>query len=95
MRFVLAFDRKSAHLEWKAFSSSAEALARRFELEEKHAGEDVEIVVISAPSIDVVRRTHPRYFRGAPRKSAVVRSLNDESVRRSIEASEAEVKRYA
>lgn len=40
------------------------ALKRRFEIEVQERGDaDVEVVLLSAPSLDALRRTHGRYFR--------------------------------
>jgi hypothetical protein len=40
------------------------ALKRRFEIElQDRSDPDLEVVLLSAPSLDALRRTHGRYFR--------------------------------
>lgn len=42
----------------------AAALERRFALEREHAGDpNLEIIVLSASSLDGLRQTHARYFK--------------------------------
>ena len=40
------------------------ALLRRLELEKTRSDEDVEIVSLVSDSLDTIRQTHSRYFKG-------------------------------
>jgi hypothetical protein len=43
-----------------------QAMRHRFEAEHRHKGDpDLEVVVLSAPSREVLERTHARYFRSS------------------------------
>ena len=65
--FLIVFDNATGTLELlKEFRETqlADVMNTRFELERKHETEAlVEVVVVGAPSIDAVRKTHGRYFR--------------------------------
>lgn len=65
--FLLVYDRGAgALLREQVFERRAEALEERFAEERRRRGEgdDIEIVVVSAPSRDELMRTHARYFLG-------------------------------
>lgn len=44
---------------------SARAERLQAEIDSMRSGGDIEIVLIEAPSLDVLRRTHSRYFKNA------------------------------
>jgi hypothetical protein len=62
--FLVVYDRPTQDLvRFIEFASSHQALAARFEAEREFETEpQVEIVVLSASSEGIVRRTHARYF---------------------------------
>lgn len=65
----MQYDRRSGDLEVTEFvgeSAREEALAARVQAESTRASEDVEVVVLSADSLDELKRTHGRYFKSAP-----------------------------
>jgi|tagenome__1003787_1003787.scaffolds.fasta_scaffold17383525_2 hypothetical protein len=67
--FLMQYDRRSGDLEVTEFvgeSARQEALAARVRAESTRASEDVEVVVLSADSLDQLKRTHGRYFKSAP-----------------------------
>lgn len=64
--FLIVFDRPSRAIRVREFEDSERDLAfvERLAQEREHAGDPaVEVVLLSAPSIDVLMRTHGRYFR--------------------------------
>ena len=66
--FLMVYDRKKGELidEIVPFADGWEALHARFEHERIYRDEpDIEIVVLTSPSIERLRRTHARYFEGA------------------------------
>jgi hypothetical protein len=66
--FLMQYDRRSGDLEVTEFvgeSAREEALAARVQAESTRASEDVEVVVLSADSLDELKRTHGRYFKSA------------------------------
>lgn len=65
--YLLVFDRSAGRLlEQKEYADNAVALAARFELERRYADDpNVEIVVMTADSLDALRATHARYFTNA------------------------------
>jgi hypothetical protein len=68
MHLFLVYDRpRTQILEQREFSDEREALRERFKAERVHSGsKDIEVVVLSAESIDVIKRTHARYFESVP-----------------------------
>lgn len=70
--FVLVYNRKNGSLlEQIEFPESQRATAIRelFEREGTYRAEaDIEVVILSADSVDELKRTHTRYFRGELRK---------------------------
>ncbi len=64
--FVLVYKRSTGTLEeLRDFGADqSAALEARFEREKREAGDpDVEVVLLGAPSLDALKRTHARYFR--------------------------------
>jgi len=65
-QFLIIYNQQTGHVDVTPFADDqrAAARARRFELERTHRLEPhIEVVLLSAPSEDVVRRTHARYFK--------------------------------
>jgi hypothetical protein len=65
VKYWLVVYRRSAGelLRCEEFADSGEALDERFRLELRAgSGPDLEIVVLSADSLDTVKKTHARYF---------------------------------
>jgi hypothetical protein len=62
--FLLVYERSAAKLmSMVEFADGGAALDARFAAERTHRGNpDVEVVVLSAKSEDVLRHTHARYF---------------------------------
>ena len=61
--FLLIFDRvRGELLDQREFSDGSEALKARFAAERQGWPGHVEIVVLSADSVETIRRTHSRYF---------------------------------
>jgi hypothetical protein len=62
--FLLVYERpKTKLLSMVEFSDADEALDARFAAERVHRGNpDIEVVVLSAQSEEVLRHTHARYF---------------------------------
>lgn len=60
--FVIEYKRSTGACHVTEFATSAAALQLRFKLEEERTDPDVEIASISADSLDVLKRTHSRYF---------------------------------
>lgn len=65
--FLIRFHRPSGRLNITEFSDSAEAMEARFALDLENTDPDVEIVVISSPSLRDLRVSHSRYFAAEPR----------------------------
>jgi hypothetical protein len=67
-QFVLVFDRpKGEIVEMLEFPDSERDRALRclFERENRHRGQpQIEVVMLGADSIEVLKRTHMRYFKG-------------------------------
>lgn len=63
--FLVVYDRSRSELvSCTEFDDGREAMMGRFALEREHPpGTPLEIVVLSAQSLDGVHRTHARYFR--------------------------------
>lgn len=64
--YLVVFDRsKSEVLQRRRFSDANKALEARFEAEREYRDDpDIEVVVLSARSVDALRHTHGRYFKG-------------------------------
>jgi hypothetical protein len=65
--FLLVYDRRSGLLtRCERFAARNEAMSARFDAEANLvAGDDIEVVVLSAMSEDSLRHTHSRYFQSA------------------------------
>lgn len=64
MKFLIVYNRPAGQIVRSAeFVSSDDALTARFAAEKEFRGnDDIEVVVLSAESWDVVKSTHARYF---------------------------------
>jgi hypothetical protein len=65
-QFLIVYDRSTGELLKleDLGADRAEAIRRRSEIEHREmANPEIEVVVLSAPAEDVLRRTHARYFR--------------------------------
>ncbi|HEU0129871.1 MAG TPA: hypothetical protein VFQ85_02630 [Mycobacteriales bacterium] len=64
VHYLLVYDRPRGRLlREEAFEDEREALTERFRVERLHrADPDIEVVVLSAPTKEALRRTHARYF---------------------------------
>lgn len=67
--FVLAYKRSEGRLIESVFETGeiAAAAAQRFGWEQKYlaAGNDVEVAVLTAPTLEDLYKTHARYFKTA------------------------------
>jgi hypothetical protein len=67
--FVLAYKRSEGRLLEPTYETSglAEAGAQRlsWELKYRAEGKDVEVVVLTAPTVEDLKKTHARYFKTA------------------------------
>lgn len=63
--YLVVFDRSTGKLlQRKQFSDVNDALEARFEAEREHRGNpNIEVVVLSARSVDALMHTHGRYFK--------------------------------
>lgn len=65
-QFLIIYNQQTGAVALTSYTDDQRAVARerRFELEQVHRLEPhIEVVLLSAPSEDVVRRTHARYFK--------------------------------
>jgi hypothetical protein len=63
--FLIIYDRSQGELlECREYVSGNRAMTRRFKVERLRP--DLEVVVLSADSLDTVKQTHSRYFSGRP-----------------------------
>jgi hypothetical protein len=71
-QFVIVFDRpRGKILEMIAFGDTERDLALKelFEREERHREEtDVEVVMLGSDSVETLKTTHARYFKGELQK---------------------------
>jgi hypothetical protein len=64
LHFLVEYRRSPGIARWEKFEDRSQALLRRSELERQHEeNPDMEVVVLSAPSLDALKRTHSRYFK--------------------------------
>lgn len=62
-KFVLAYNKRTAELDvLEKFTDSKDAVRRRMQLAETHAGSDWELAVLTSQDEDTLRSTHQRYF---------------------------------
>lgn len=60
---LIVYHRRCGCAVRKQFDNADDALAARFSYERTHGIDpDVEVVTITAPTIDQIRRTHSKYF---------------------------------
>lgn len=65
-QFLIVYNQTTGAIVLKEYADDERetALARRFELEREHRLEPhIEVVLLSARSEDILRRTHGRYFK--------------------------------
>ncbi|MGI6878571.1 hypothetical protein [Microbacterium sp. gxy059] len=65
--FVIEYDRRSGDrrvYEFAGPDGHRAALEHRFTLESRHDGDGWEVVSLVSDSIETVKKTHSRYFRG-------------------------------
>jgi hypothetical protein len=63
--FLMQYDRRTGELEVTEFAGDharEEALAARVDAEVARTNADLEVVVLTADSLDEIKRTHGRYF---------------------------------
>jgi hypothetical protein len=64
--FLIVYRQSTGVAELREFDEAdrLEALEQRFEAESRARGDsDVEVVVLSAPDLDALKKTHARYFK--------------------------------
>lgn len=69
--FLVEYHRPSGDWNVRAYEGSfgpREAMSQRFELERLRSSDDFEIVVLTAPNLEILRKTHSRYFSGNERE---------------------------
>lgn len=59
--FVLEYNRKTRKAEWTTFEESEPAMAS-LRVKEACREPDIEVVLLIARDIDVIKRSHSRYF---------------------------------
>ncbi|RBY78690.1 hypothetical protein DQ238_11470 [Geodermatophilus sp. TF02-6] len=67
--FLVQYDRRTGAYDITEFAGDEarhEALSARVKAEANRSSSDIEVVVLSADSLDELKRTHGRYFRSAP-----------------------------
>jgi len=76
--FLIVFDRTTSQLVSKTpYSEEEDAMAEFSKAERANYGnEDIEIVLLSADSIETLEKTHEHYFSGKDEKMDYVRMLN-------------------
>lgn len=60
--FVIEYNRRTGRTNVTSFTDPQAAMRRRFELSRERFDDSIEIVSISARSLEDVKRTHSRYF---------------------------------
>ncbi|WP_250150017.1 hypothetical protein [Mycolicibacter acidiphilus] len=63
--FLIEYNRRTRVSHITEFATSQEAVQHQLKLEEERTDRDIEIVVLSANSLDTIKHTHTRYFRDA------------------------------
>lgn len=61
--FVIEYNRRTGSSKISPFDDAVDAMRKRFELMRERTDDEVEIVSITAPSLEDVQRSHSRYFR--------------------------------
>lgn len=59
---MIEYNRRTRASHVTEFATSQEALQYRLKLEGERTDRNIEIVSLSADSLDVIKRTHSRYF---------------------------------
>jgi hypothetical protein len=63
--FLMQYNRRTGDLDVTEFAGAQarrEAIAARVDAEETRASEDIEVIVLTADSLDDLKATHGRYF---------------------------------
>jgi hypothetical protein len=66
--FLVTYNRRTGDVDVREYVGErgrSEALAERVAVERTRTTHDVEVVVLSADSVEELRRTHGRYFKSA------------------------------
>ena len=63
--FLIEYNRRTRVSQITEFATSQEAVQHQLKLEEERTDRNIEIVVLSADSLDTIKHTHTRYFRDA------------------------------
>lgn len=69
--FLIEYHRPSGDWNVRAYTGNSgvrDAMLQRFDLERLRDSDDFEIVVLTAPNLEILRRTHSRYFGGRERE---------------------------
>jgi hypothetical protein len=76
--FLIVFDRATSRLVSKtSYSEEEDAMAEFSKAERANYGnEDIEVVLLSADSIETLEKTHGHYFSGKDEKTNYVKLLN-------------------
>lgn len=78
--FLIEYHRPSGDWSLRSFDGEdglRRAMNERFRLEEVRVSHDFEVVVITADSLESLRRTHSRYFNGEQRPSGFSEARTD------------------
>lgn len=81
--FLIVYNRRSGQSAVREFGPDEReaALHERFRLEAARDDRDIEVVVVGSPSLEVLRRTHGRYFNSVEKLAGVAAAeLRDPSV---------------
>lgn len=62
--FVIEYNRRTRVSHVTEFATIQQAVQYRLKLEEQRTDRNIEIVALSAKSLDVIKQTHSRYFFG-------------------------------
>lgn len=62
MNFLIQYHRKTGSLRLQEYSEIREAMERRLELEQRNDDPEMEIVVVSADTLNELKSNHARYF---------------------------------
>ena len=71
--FLIVYNRRSGEQSVREFAAGQEreAIRARFLVERNHRGDsDIEVVVLSADSLETLERTHGRYFKNVHQLAA-------------------------
>jgi len=79
MHFLLRYTRKTGHLEYSEYAGGSRAYTAYCKAESE-APDGVEVVLLSAPSIDAIKKTHGNYFEPESALFPLIRSFDDENL---------------